>query len=778
MLVAKPDLFEEARLLHQSGDIAGAIAGYRQLLANQAHPHAPYLLGVALIQSGQEAEALEPLETMRRQRPGHAPTWCALGEALGGLERYEESHVAYAHALQLDANSLPAARGSAAILELEGDWEALAVFADEAADKHPDDAEILRFRIRALKEMNRAPEAMLLCVRFLVEYPGQADALRYFEDLFHLIRTPGDDLLALMDTLPDARGQTLYIRALARRKDPAGAIAAFQRLGRLHPTQTLLKAENLGFILQGEDLAGAAEPFLRAEAEKAPLDDARLRRLIENLLLQAKNETPRKFDEARDLARILLQRNPDDPDALTTMGNVLMGASRPQLALPYYDRLIEKNPDHPLRASRLFSLNYDDARSPEEIFEAHRSWGERFEEANPVMDEPFENDRDPERRLRIAYLSPDLGYHPVGTFFINIFPQHDSAAVEVFLYSNRYAQDGDDPRSQEFRRIAGEDHWLWTRGLSAERLARRIRRDRIDILIDLAGHTSHSRLDVLARRAAPVQVSWLGYANTTGLTRVDYRFSDAIVEPPGEADQRSTEEIYRLPNGFHVFALPAHTPEVASPPCLKRGYVTFGTYNNMNKLGAASVELWARLLKKTPGSRILIKHSTLAVLDNRESLRSLFAMHGIQAWRVDLRETTAGHQEHLRSYEEIDIALDPLSYNGTTTTCDALTMGVPVLTLPGRTHASRVSASLMHRVGLDGWVARDEEHFIEIGALAAQNPEALAQLRQDLRARFLASPLSDGASMARDLEFAYRRMWRRWCEAVSTDPHTPKADKL
>jgi predicted O-linked N-acetylglucosamine transferase (SPINDLY family) len=218
-----------------------------------------------------------------------------------------------------------------------------------------------------------------------------------------------------------------------------------------------------------------------------------------------------------------------------------------------------------------------------------------------------------------------------------------------------------------------------------------------------------------------------------------------------------------MPNGFHVFNLPAELPEPAEPPCLKRGYVTFGSYNNMNKLGSKSVELWAKLLKRVPNSRIVLKHKTLAFVDNQETLRSLFAMHGIQAHRLILKTTTPGMVEHYHSYGEMDIALDPIAYNGTTTSCDALAMGVPILTLPGQTHASRVTASLLHRVGLDRWAAQSEEAFLQIGSLAAQNPTMLQQLRQELPQRFRQSPLGDGAAMARDLEHAYRHMWQTFC---------------
>jgi predicted O-linked N-acetylglucosamine transferase (SPINDLY family) len=326
--------------------------------------------------------------------------------------------------------------------------------------------------------------------------------------------------------------------------------------------------------------------------------------------------------------------------------------------------------------------------------------------------------------------------------------------------------------------MVGDDHWRWIEGLMPGKLVELIRSDGIDLLVDLAGHSADNRIDAIFFRSAPVQVHWLGFAASTGAEEMDYRISDEITEPEGLCEHLSSEEIWRLPGGFHAIRMPDGLPEPAEPPCLKNGYITFGSFNNANKIGVRTIALWSRLLLEIPQSRLVLKHRSMEVFASREAVRSTFAAHGVDPQRVIFKGTTEERNDHFRLYGLMDVALDPIGYNGTTTTCEALYMGVPVLTLPGSTHASRVSASLLHQVGLDGWIARDEDAFSRIAKAAAARPEALARRRASLRNDFLNSPLSDGIGLASALEDAYREMWRRFCDgppAQSTTHHSGKS---
>lgn len=758
-------LYNQARSYHQGGQIEQAIPLYLQLLDTQpTHDHARYLLGVSLIGTGDVTLAVSYLKSHLKGRPDHAPAWAALGEALSQLKRHEEAAGAFREAMRWDPKHLEAGLGLGKILATEGKWRELEAFSESLYRVHPGSVEAFGFWIRALSENGRKLSALKACCRFQIANGLAPEVMKWSENLFKDIQSPDTEVLNLLRLLDSARGQVLCFRAAVSARRKIRVLEALERIREEDPEGSILSSEDAADILHKGKFYKMAEelywPLLVEEPNRMDL----LRKLVENTLGRVRDEDGEKHLEAKEMCEYLVQKVPGNPDALASMAQVYMSASRPEMAFPFYDALAKSHPDHPLISAFLFNQNYDENRSPGEIYANHLTWAKSFERRNRAH--PIEGrGYDPEKPvLRVGYVSPDLGNHPVGYFFKPVLFGHHPENVEVFLYSNRYEEKGDDDLSKAFREHVGEGFWRWTRGWSTERLREQIRRDRIDILVDLAGHTGHNRLDVFASRAAPVQVSWLGYANTTGLSQMDYRFSDAIVEPKGEADERSSETIYRLPNGFHTFGLPKELPPVEDAPCRKRGWITFGSYNNMNKLGSRSIQLWARLLNRVPHSRLLLKHKTLGVLNNRETIRSLFAMHGIQSHRVELLETTRGHAQHLASYREIDIALDPLAYNGTTTTCDSLLMGVPVLTLPGASHASRVTASLLHRIGLDAWAAPDEDAFLSIGLRVAQNPGILSSLRSQLRERFLESPLNDGAGLARELEKAYREMWRTFCK--------------
>lgn len=770
-------LFETARSMHQAGQTEAAAQHYGNLLDLEPnYPHAGYLYAVALLSLDRVDEALPRIQAHLKSRIDHASGWATLGDCYARQNKTAEAAGAYQQALRLEPNNFEIAVSLGKLLVQAQHWNELRQFAEPLLRLNPNKLEALGLKVRALDGLQDYKAGLAACVNFLAQNEFSAECFKWAQQCFDKVPHPSAELLEQIKAVDHIECWILHYRACLRAKQLAAALETLNRIREADPDYQRLSLAFIADSLQHAEFYGAAEPYHWELLAQNPKNDQRLIQLIKNTLAFAKRDHPEKYADARELGQVLLARSGDTIECCAVMSDIYMHASRPELALPYKERILAEQPEHPLASSYLFVLNYDERRPADEIFQAHRDWGRRYQAKFNASHRFEARERTPQRKLRIGYLSPDLGRHPVGFFSIDIFKAHDPNAVEVFLYSNRHQEVGDDPLSQQFRAQVGEAHWRWTRGLSTEKLRDLIRDDAIDILIDMAGHTGHSRLDALASRSAPIQVSWLGYPNTTGLETVDYRLSDAITEPEGAADTRSTETIYRMPNGFHMFNLHPELPEAAEPPCLQRGYVTFGSYNNMNKLGSKSIELWAKLLKRVPNSRIVLKHKTLAFLDNRETIRSLFAMHGIQAHRVILRTTTPGAVEHYQSYGEMDIALDPLAYNGTTTSCDALAMGVPILTLPGQTHASRVTASLSHRVGLDGWAASSEENFLHIGSLAAQNPEMLRQLRQELPERFRQSPLGDGSGMARDLENAYRHMWQAFCNQTDAAPAASVAE--
>jgi predicted O-linked N-acetylglucosamine transferase (SPINDLY family) len=346
----------------------------------------------------------------------------------------------------------------------------------------------------------------------------------------------------------------------------------------------------------------------------------------------------------------------------------------------------------------------------------------------------------------------------VAWFLAPLLEAHDRQAVEVFGYADVPRPDA---TTRRFETLC--DHWLSTAGLSDAALIERIRADGIDVLVDMAGHAGGGRLAVFARHPAPVQVDWLGYLNTTGLKAMDYRLVDDITDPPGEADRFATETLVRLPRGWACFEPAPEAPEPGPPPSLADGRVRFCSFSSPAKLGERVLDAWSEILRRTPGSRLLLKGASLSDDGARAQLLGRFADRGVSADRVDLIGWIPGAAEHLALYNTADIALDPFPHNGVTTTCEALWMGLPVVALLGDRHAARISASFLTRVGLEELIAPDLAVYADIAVRLAADPARLAELRRTLRPRMAGSPLCDAPGFARQVEAAYRAMWRRWC---------------
>ena len=467
-----------------------------------------------------------------------------------------------------------------------------------------------------------------------------------------------------------------------------------------------------------------------------------------------------KLDEAVAAFRQAIGIKPDYAQAHSNLGNALKDQGKLEEAVAAYRQAIGIKPDYAQAHSNLlFGLNYDEKSTADRLFAAHREWDERYgrQISRPTA---YANDREAGRRLKIGYVSPDFRGHSVAFFVEPLLKGHDRQAVEVFCYAEVTRPDTVTAHLQGL-----VDHWLVTVGLSDEELAKRIRADGIDILVDLAGHTAKNRLRVFARKPAPVQVTWLGYPNTTGLEAIDYRLVDAVTDPVGEADAWASETLVRLEGGFLCYGGVKDAPEPTVPPCLKTGTVTFGSFNNPAKVSAATFDAWATLLSRLPQARLLLKGAPFADAATRASFEARFGERGVAAERIELVAWLPGAAAHLATYHRVDIALDPFPYNGTTTTCEALWMGVPVVTLRGDRHAGRVGASLLRQIGLTDLIANSVEEYLEIALTLARNPGRLDELRRTLRLRIAASPLCDGRAFARKIEAAFRTMWQAWCEA-------------
>jgi len=465
-----------------------------------------------------------------------------------------------------------------------------------------------------------------------------------------------------------------------------------------------------------------------------------------------------RYDEAEVALRRTLEIEPRFIPAWHLLANMLRGLSRIADALEACAAARRLEPERfELEAMELQALTIWDGISEEELFARHRAFGARLEAAFAPRAAPWPNDRNPERRLRVGFVSCDFNLHPVAWFALPLFERLDRSRVEVVCYST--ATRPADDVTAKLRATA--DAWRDSGALTDESLADLVRSDAIDILVDLTGHTGAMRLGVFAQQPAPVQASWLGYLGSTGLTRIQYRLTDPRADPPGAADRRHTETLVRLPHSLWCYR-PAHAEaHVSEPPGARAGYVTFGSFNHAPKLSATARRLWAEILCRVPGSRMV-----LVGVPNGRARRDLledFAAAGVEGSRLTIlpRVTFA---EYLRQLDAVDLALDSLPYGGGTTTFDALWMGVPVLTLAGERSVSRSAASILGALGLHDWVAATPEEYVRRALAHGADSARLAQLRATLRARLRASPLMDEAGFARDMENAYRTMWRAWCE--------------
>jgi predicted O-linked N-acetylglucosamine transferase (SPINDLY family) len=465
------------------------------------------------------------------------------------------------------------------------------------------------------------------------------------------------------------------------------------------------------------------------------------------------------MEEALELYKESLRLQPGNFMACNNAGNAAKYLGRIRDALDWYRRAQELEPGQRICASNyLMTMLLSHDCSPEEIYRTHAQWSETFE--NPLAHErkTLRNTPEPERPLRIGYLSCDFKYHPVAFFIEPILAAHDRGEFTLFCYSNC---DSPDMITAQLERLA--DVWRPIGRLADDEVCDLIRSDAIDILVDLGGHTAQNRLTVFARKPAPVQATWLGYPATTGLKNIDYRISDAAADPPGLTEQFHSETLCRIPSPFICYRPPANSPPVAPLPFLENGHVTFGVFNHFSKITPNAVELWCRLLRSVPGSRLMLKAQGMEHETMRERAQEMFTRHGISRDRIDLVGKTPSIYSHLELFGRVDISLDTFPYNGTTTTCESLWMGVPVIAKEGDAHVSRVSVSLLGAIGLSGLVASSDEEYIALATFLAGDAKNLEILRNNLRDRMRASKLLDTAGFTRNLETAYREMWRGWC---------------
>ncbi len=475
-----------------------------------------------------------------------------------------------------------------------------------------------------------------------------------------------------------------------------------------------------------------------------------------------------QLDAAIAAYRQALAVNPNDTEVHNNLGLALQEQGQLDAAVASYRQALALKSSYPeVHSNLIFCMNHHHGLDASAIAEEARRWNTQHAEPLGPMIQPHPNDRTPDRRLRIGYVSPDFREHAVSRFMLPLLAHHDPRNVETYAYAQVSVPDAVTARLQGYT-----SHWHSIVGLTDQQVAELIRRHQIDILVDLACHTAGNRLLVFAHKPAPVQVTYLGYPGTTGLSAIDYRLSDPYLDPTGIDESVYSEKTYRLPHTFWCYDPPASSDlPVNGLPVHSNGHITFGCLNNFCKVTAPTLTMWAALLLAVPEAELLV-HA--AEGSHRQRTADQLARLGVDPFRISFAANVP-LSEYMQLYHQIDIALDPFPYGGGTTTCDALWMGVPVISCAGTTAVSRAGSSLLSNVGLPELIAQTPDEYVRIAAELANDLPRLAELRAALRQRMQASPLMDAPRFARDIEAAYRAMWHQWCKsspihAIASEP--------
>ena len=530
--------------------------------------------------------------------------------------------------------------------------------------------------------------------------------------------------------------------------NPEPALTLIQRAVDLRPDGAVYR-NNLGQVLERLGRVDDAARAYEAAIELGPGDAEPLNNL------GRLREGQGHLAEAEAHYRKAIKLNPQYAEPHTNLGNVLKDRGELGEAIAAYRRAIALRPDmSSLHSNLLLTLHYHPDYSPADIAREHRQWAERHVVPLAFERRAHRNDPDPGRRLRVGYVSPDFREHPVARFILPLLENHDRRQLEVCAYHDVTRQD-------EVTKLIRKhvDRWRDVAVLTDGQLADQVRDDGIDILVDLAAHSGRNRLLVFARKPAPVQVTYLAYCSTTGVDAIDYRLTDRCLDPPGEDASHYFERSVWLPDCYWCYSAPALPPESLPSSERRPGPLTFGCLNNFAKVTNPTLELWMQLLQRVPEARLLLYARSE---QHCERVRGFLNRAGVGESRAEF----VGRQpfeDYLQTYREIDVALDPIPFGGGTTTCDALWMGVPVVTLAGRTAVSRGGSSLLANIGLGELISRSPEQYVNLAARLIGDADGLAALRRELRARLESSPAMDSRGFARGLEAVYRAMWHKWC---------------
>ena len=689
------------------------------------------------LQRGDVREARERFAALLRQHPNHFKGWLEAGHLSRQLGRQAELMHFYRMATQVAPQHWEGWLALACALEAQGQWDEAAVCYHRAlplATRAPDGEAVPASRVHALMAKSR------------LERGDAARALESLRQALGLMRVekPEPDVnvtAALQIDLGDV---------LMRLGLSDAAHRAFERASAATSEEVLTRLAMQSFH---HNLWQEAQEVLKRNVELHPGSATALWNLAHSYVESWQmDEALQALAQAEAIA--------PQPGAKSMRASVAGRLGDADQALALYSELAEEEgPESAMRSSAAMSSLYSDSLTAQQVADLHRSlFAGLGQGARPAAE--FANAREPGKRIKLGLLSADFHHqHPVNIFMQPVLARLNKSQFEVTIYNVGLAHDD---QTQLARSRA--DHWVQATSWSAVQLARRIRDDGIDMLVDLAGHTSHNRLVMLSQRVAPVQLSFLGYPGSTGVPNIDWLMADPVVVPP-EHDGLCSERVYRLPNTVFCYAPEADYPYPVYDAAKAWRPLTFGSFNNAPKLTPHTIALWAQVLARVPGSRLLLKAPSFRDESAIHNFRARFVQQGVDASRIEFRGPV-GLADMMAEYADVDIALDPVPYNGGTTTLQALWMGVPVVVKEGHSFVSRMGASFMRAAGMPDWVASDDAAYVDIAARMAADRQALLQLKAGLRTRLLASPAWNIDRYASDWQAALRSMWQSHCDAI------------
>ncbi len=717
---------QKAVQLHQSGQLVAAEAIYRGVLREDPkQPDALHYLGMLLNQTGDPLGAIEYINASILVSPKNAIYFSNLGTIYTGLRDFESAAAAFRKSIALSPTF------TTAIVNLGC----------------------------TLKDLKQYPEAMQTFKNAIAQNPKLPDAFNHLGEVQTLLGMHDDAdrsfLLALQVSPQHTAAMINYSSSLIRKRQ-------FERSATICRQAILINPGawgpfvNLGInLMELKQYRDARENFTNAlsivNVESAP-ETANL--IHTNLGMVAMGEN--NLDEAIGEFNRAIELDSSNFQTHAALAFALKAVGKLPDAIECLRKSITLKPDDAVtRSNYLLTLLYSPDYSREFIFAEHKNYSDQFERPFESSILPFDNKKNPARKLRIGYVSGDLRDHVVSFYFEPILLNHDRSRVDVVCFSNTHSFD---PTSTRLKALT--NNWIMCKDMTDIALYDRIRKEKIDILIDLSGHTGDNRLPVFARRAAPVQMTWLGYAGTTGLSNIDYRISDEHLDPVGVTDDIHSEVVIRLPSSQAVFKPDPKSPDVNLLPCLSSPNFMFACLNGIYKINSEVAQLWAEILRAVPNSLLMLGNANDS--SATRGVEAMLVKAGIDQARLVFKPRMA-QIDYLQLHHDIDLALDTFPYCGATTTCHSIWMGVPVVTLAGNTTVSRCGVATLEPIGLDEYIATSKAQYVQIAAAIASDKDKLAKTRSQLRNRIRDSSKKNPLMVTRDLERLYRAAWGAWC---------------